>query len=279
MPSPNAKPIPNLELVSEIENFNYSPTSLNDYLETYSEWIRNSRHNNISGLDHFKFKSFIHGTIQCFDHFYLKHCKRRFRFYKGEFMYHRASMKYNLEWKYLNDSDLEKNDAVIISVPFSDTGSAHVDLKPLLERCEELKVPVLLDLAYLPIAQNINIDVNFSCIDSICTSLSKAFDGAQYIRAGIRLQRQNLDDGIDVFNSVNMVPNHSMAVAIHLMKKYSIDYNWNTYGEIYKEICRDLNLIETDCIIFGLSEKEYKEYNRGNTLTRVCIADDLSKNK
>ena len=48
---------------------------------------------------------------------------------------------------------------------------------------------------------------------------------------GIRFQRQSIDDGIDVFNSVEMVNNVSISLSKSLINEYSVDYNWNKYEQ------------------------------------------------
>jgi hypothetical protein len=278
MPQAGAVGIRNDKVLKYLSKFKADKNSvtLTEYLDTYKNWITASKNNSIVGLDEYNSMSFIHGTVQAFDHFYIQHYQRRFRFARGEFMYHKASMKTRIDWAWLEDDVIHSNDAVIISTPFSDTGCVHENLQSILNRCEELSVPVLLDLAYLPIAKNVNIDVRYKCIDTICTSISKMFDGAQYLRTGIRLQRNNLDDGINIFNSVNMVPNYNMSMAVHIMSKYSIDFNWNTYEKVYHQVCQELNLSTTDCVLFGTSLTEYKAFNRGNNHNRVCISNEIS---
>ena len=62
---------------------------------------------------------------------------------------------------------------------------------------------MLLDFAYYPCTKNINLDLEkFSAVETITFSISKAFYGAEFLRVGMRLQREDKDDGIDVFNSV-----------------------------------------------------------------------------
>ena len=51
-------------------------------------------------------------------------------------------------WKYINNLDIKKNDAVVISLPFSDTGSKHQDMEKLIDLCDRLNVPVLIDCCY-----------------------------------------------------------------------------------------------------------------------------------
>lgn len=274
MPNQSAKPIPQPILVENIKNYSIvGDVELNDYVKTYRKWINSGPHN-IIGLEEYSSIAFCHGTIQCFDHFYLKYSDRRFRFKKGEFMYHRTSLRYK-NWEYLND-DLSQGDALIISCPFSDTGRTPEDLEYLLSQCDELNIPVLLDMAYLPLSKGTTINVRHQCIDSICTSLSKAFDGAQYLRTGIRFQRINLDDGIDIYNSVEMLPKYDMEISIYLMNKYPINYQWQRVGDKYKKLCKEFNLQETDCIIFGTTtDDKYIAFNRGNSWHRVCLSDDL----
>jgi hypothetical protein len=270
----NAIPIPNKHVVELINSTKTDATlSVYDtYINVFDRWIKSSKNNQLKNLDLYTNKKFICGTIQAFDHFYLKYNNLRFRFFQGEFMYHRASLKHNLKWEWLNTEPLVVGDALIISVPFSDTGSMHTELTLLLDKCEELSIPVLLDMAYYPITKNININLNYKCIDTICFSLSKAFDGAQWLRCGIRYQRYDNDDGIDIFNSVDMTPRIPMQLSIALMNNFSVDYNWDIYGERYKTVCETHNLQSTDCVIFGLGNNSFNEYNRGGIVNRVCIS-------
>lgn len=279
MPSRNAQPIWNPELNQLIQDFKTSttPVSLQEYLSTFRSWITSGTHSSLNGLDAFTHTSFTYGTTQSFDHFFIKHRHRRFRFFKGEFMYHQASLKHGFYYKYLDDEGLQSYDAVIISIPFSDSGTTPINLDKIFNKCNNLGVPVLIDLAYFPLSKNLHLNLNQKCIETITASLSKVFDGAQYLRAGIRFQRENIDDGIDVANSVAMVPHHTLAAACHLMNTYPIDYNWNTYEETYKNVCKQLKLKFTDCLMFGISFDNYKEYNRGNNWNRVCISEDIGK--
>ena len=102
------------------------------------DWISKSK-NEITNLDRFKSKQFVHGTSQ-FDFFYLSNHNSRMRTLKGDFMYHQLSWRHNLDWKYIEDGDIEKNDGVIFSLPFSDSGDVHPLTNDILDRCDELKV-------------------------------------------------------------------------------------------------------------------------------------------
>ena len=99
----------------------YNDWVVKEYLNNYFEWIQESRLNNFHGLEEFNSLSFVHGTSQAFDFFYREHYGRRFRCFKGDFVYHKVSWR-GFVWKYIEDDYIDFNDAVIISLPFSDTG-------------------------------------------------------------------------------------------------------------------------------------------------------------
>ena len=63
-----------------------------DYQE-YLEWIQSSKLNNLLNLNGFKSLQFVHGTSQSFDFFYLINHTKRFRGFKGDFMYHKIMWK------------------------------------------------------------------------------------------------------------------------------------------------------------------------------------------
>lgn len=263
------------EFISSIDNTNslYNDALPNQFVNNFFDWIVSSKNNNLTGLEKFTNRKLCAGTAQTFDHFYLKHKNKRFRFFKGEFMYHSACLKNYGKYKFLEDDRLDYNDAVIISVPFSDTGSQK-NIEELLFNCYGMDIPVLLDFAYYPCTKNIEINLDkFSAVETVCFSISKAFYGAEFLRVGMRLQRENNDDGIDVFNSVEMVNRCSINIANKLISNYSVDYNWQKYKEVYEKVIKENNLLETDCIMFGLGGHEYADYNRGGDVNRVCVSE------
>jgi hypothetical protein len=276
MLSKNAIPVPNGAMRNIIESTKVKDVDCNDqYIETFSNWITASKNNQLLNLDLYKNRKFCHGTIQAFDHFYIRYNTRRFRFFKGDFVYHRVVAKNRLSWEWLDDATLDSNDAVIISVPFSDIGDTHPKLKSILDQAELKKIPVLLDCAYYGITKGINLDLGYSCIDTLTFSISKAFDSAQYLRCGIRFQRENFDDGIDIQTDALMLPRASMQKAIALMENFEADYNWNIHGLKYYQVCQQYNLQPTNTVIFGLGNDKYFDYNRGGNVNRVCIANAL----
>jgi hypothetical protein len=246
------------------------------FVDKFDEWISLSKLNTLSGLQNFKYKTFTAGTSQVFDSFWMRNHNRRFRCFKGEFFYHKANWKKFHDWKYLEEDTIEKNDAVVISFPFSDYCKQHPKMIEVLEKCELLKVPVLIDCAYYVICKNLNFDFSkYECIEDITFSVSKGFYLGNKIRAGIRYSKTFTDDNIDIMNEWNQVNHISAYLGYELLSKFSSDYAFNKFESKQKEFCKENNLTPTDCVSFAYGGDEYNELNRGTEVNRLCISDQI----
>jgi len=280
----NTLPIKNSEIISFVKktdtnNFLFNALQnleLRDqFLNEYFSWVKTSKLNALKGLDQFKNLSYVHGTSQSFDAFYAENKNRKFRCFKGDFFYHALSWRNNYEFSYLDDEKLDKNDAVVISIPFSDNGYIHPDTPQVIETCNKLEVPVLIDLAYYNLARGINFNLDEPCISTITFSLSKGFYLVDRLRIGMRCKREFNDDPVDVFNSFDMFNKAGAALGLEILKNFSPDYNQNKYYEKQKEICSNFNFEISNCVVFGLGDKNYSKFNRGARWNRVCISNFL----
>ena len=274
-----AKPVVDYKIKKFIYNLDavrdlYNAQIQSNFVDNFYSWISSSKLNSLVGLDQFTNRKLVAGTAQAFDHFYWRHKNRRFRFFKGEFMYHSAVLKHGGNWAYIEDDVILSNDCVIISIPFSDRGGIHYDMETVLHYCTGMNIPVLLDFAYYPCTKNINLNLNdYPTVETITFSISKAFYGCEFLRVGLRLEKEDTDDGVDVFNSVEMINRVSLSIANSLIQEYPVDHNWMTYNTEYYQVCKEQNLEPTNCIMFGLGGEEYADYNRGGNVNRVCISE------
>ena len=256
------QPIPNQNHENFFNSINpskflYDSKITEGFLELFVKWLKNSKNNEIKGLDDFSVLKFSNGSVQIFDHFYLKNHEKRFRFFKDEFMYHKAVCKHGLNYEFMENDLINSDVAFLISMPFTRKGFIHPELINILNQCEKLKVPVLLDFCHLPVSKNVFIDLKeYSCINTLAFSFSKMLWGAEHLRIGIRLQKKDDDDGIDVFNSVGMINRMSVGIAKEIIKNFELDYNWNTYEERYNNYCSDNNLTFTNNILYGIKNNE-----------------------
>tara|TARA_E500000331_G_scaffold263625_1_gene254630 strand:+ start:3622 stop:4503 length:882 start_codon:yes stop_codon:yes gene_type:complete len=280
-----SRPIPNSEVFNFVgkalkQQYLYDKNVVDVFLHTYHEWLQSSKLNTLHGLDKFDKLGFVHGTSQAFDFFYAENKDRRMRCFKGDFIYHGVTWRNNYpNWKYLEDDEILANDAVIISLPFSDYGAEHPDMQSILDKCDELHVPVFVDCAYYSIARNINFDLNRECIKGVTFSLSKAFYGAERVRIGIRCKKEYNDDPVDLFTSMGMISKISAGVGLELCNEFSPDYNHEKYRLSQIDICKKLNIEPSDCVQFGITDENHKDfgdYDRGSRWRRVCISKLLS---
>ena len=244
------------------------------FVDTFNEWIRGSKLNNIKGL--LNYKTFIAGTSQAFDTFWMRHHDKRFRCFQGEFFYHKANWKKFHKWEYIDNRSIAWGDAVVISYPFSDYCKEHSEMKNILDRCEKSKVPVLIDCAYYVIAKDLDFDFsNYSCVEDIVFSLSKGFYQANKLRAGIRYSRYFRDDNIDMYNEWEQLNHVGAYLGTKLLNEFPPDYAVNLFKDRQLKYCEEHNLKPADCVSFAFGDIKYNDLNRGTDVNRLCIADQI----
>jgi hypothetical protein len=267
-----ARPIQSASIAEWYQQYSYTSKTIEEYTTVWRDWLEKSNNKLLLGLDQFGYSDYTQGTSQTFDHFLLKHHNRNIVVFPGEFLYHQCA------GRSLNFSNnITNKSALLISIPFSDFGKIHYKLHDTLHLCNQLDVPVCIDLAYWGISKNIQLDLDkFPCIKEVTASLSKPFYTLEQHRVGVRFCREYANDGISMTNEVDMYNSYSVGLGIHYMEKFSCDYMWETYNDSYYKVCKELNLQSTDTVIFGLGGDEYKECNRGIPgNNRVCISNSL----
>ncbi len=164
------------------------------FLKAYFKWIKSSKLNDLRNLNKFSFCCFSNGSSQVFDFFYSKFKDRNFRMLKGDYAYHAISWRNHFpSWSFVNNYNLKKNDALVISLPFSDTGSKHPEMEKLIKICNKKNIPVLVDCCYFAMCKGIDFNFDNKCIKAISFSLSKAFPVSR-LRIGMRLTKEDDDD-------------------------------------------------------------------------------------
>lgn len=261
----------NYTLANEFMEEVNSPTIVDQFLTNYVSWLKGSALNKLSGFDNFKYPCYANGTTEVFDKWYIRHQGRRLRVFRGEYMYHYATYR-NLDMpiKWLEDEPLDRNDHVIISLPFADSGNIRHETMSTLNSALVLGVPVLIDAAYLGLTNALEFDFSHPAIDTIAVSLSKTFPVAN-LRIGMRLMREDFDDGLDIYHKTGYQNRWGAALGNKLITNYGIDYNAICYEHWQKIKCKELNLQQSKTILFGLGGPEWKQYNRGGLYNRLFL--------
>lgn len=252
-------------------------TTLNDgdiqskFLHGYQQWIASSKTNTWIGLQEFECAVFANATTEVFDKFYLKHARRRFRCFRGEYMYHILSWRNCFpNWIYIDQAPLHPMDAVVISYPFSDTGGKHAGLDDLLDQCSSMGIPVLLDCAYFGLCQGLTFDLTWPCITDVSFSLSKSFPLAN-ARIGMRLTRRDDDDPLFVINKTNYTNRIGSMIGLHMIENFSADYIPQRYRDLQHQWCQKINAKPSDSVIFGLGDSNWSRYDRGAGNNRLSF--------
>ena len=242
-----------------------------EFCENYKKWISNNTLNTIRGLDDFPFACYSNGTTEAFDKFYIKNRTRRFRCFRGEYVYHRLVWRNSWpDWTWLDDECLDQNDAVVISLPFSDTGGKHRLHEALLEQCTEKGIPVLVDCAYFGICANIDFNFNHPCITDITFSLSKVFPVA-HARIGMRLTRTDDDDGMFVTNKIGYINRFGPQLGLELISKFDSDYVFNKYRQKQLDLCHRYKVTPSNTVLFAIGDSTWSDYNRGTDTNRLSF--------
>ena len=246
-----------------LKDIMYDENITNEFLDCYLRWIKSTELNSIKGLENFKYKCYSNGTTEAFDKFYLKHKNRRFRCFRGEYLYHRLSWRNNHpNWLFADDACLEENDAVVISLPFANTGSKHKLHEAMLDICDEMNIPVMVDCCYLGISSGIDFNFNHDSIQEVVFSLSKTFPIA-HTRIGMRLTREDDDDTLFVLNKNNYVNRLGPYIGKSLIENFGPDYIPTKYKKAQQIICKHFEIDCSDTVLFGISPKDkFIEYSR-----------------
>ena len=240
-----------------------------EFTSTFIDWI-NKTNNSIEGIDDLKYAVYSNGTTEGFDKFYQNNSDRRFRCFKGEYLYHKLAWR-EKDWAFIEDDDILENDAVVVSLPFADTGFKHSAQDEILDICSFLGVPVLLDACYLGISSNVDYNFTWPCITDVTFSLSKVFPVA-HARIGMRLTKTDTDDMLFVYAKQGYINRIGAKLGINLMRNFSSNYIFNTYREKQLSMCKDLDVTPSDTVVFGIDYKGiYSEYNRGTNSNRLGL--------
>jgi hypothetical protein len=158
-----------------------NPTLKEEFFSMYLKWIKDCTVSPVTGLEQFSQIYFVNGVTQSYDIFFWEHKGKRFRTAKEDYPYVRLSVK---NWVYLEDDDLQENDAVVLTCPFYENGGIPRNFYQLLDRCLELDVPVMIDAAYFGTCYDISFDYSHPAIEMVSFSLSKCLSLFPY-RIGI----------------------------------------------------------------------------------------------
>jgi len=258
--------IPWIAAMPDVSSCIHDHFVLPEFESQFGKWLLDHHYNQLLGLDGFE-PDMSQGATQAFDSFLLRHSGRRVIFLSGEYFYHVVICNAaGREFAYVNDDqDIKPNDCMIISVPFCDTGSKHPRTDLMLERCDTLGVPVLLDCAYWTLSREMLLDLSHPCIETVAFSLSKTWPIA-HARVGMRYTRSHVRDGQKLLKRLEYNNRLSAAVGLHVIRNYRSDYLIDKHWQNYVILTDELALTPGNSVIFADADPSWHQYSRRSLL-------------
>lgn len=281
-PATPVKDVPCRRLIAEL--------CLDEYLSNYEarldvsglyqdflEWLHGSKRVEFTPPPTFQ-PLMCSGITDAFHDFYIRFAQKDLFVLRGEYPYHKdvwSSLEKPIH--YLDSTSLHENACVILSIPFSATGSVHPQSHAILKECSRLNVPVFLDLAFLGLGAVVSMNefLEYSCVDTLAFSLSKMFALGR-IRAGWMWTRSKGGTNyiLNQWKYNNWLGHY---VAQHCMRHFSFDHMSEKYTPLQRELCADLGLEPSESFLFGLGGPEYNAFSRQGTANRVCLSSLLEQ--
>ena len=208
-------------------------------------WLTSSTLNTLTGLNEFSRKDIIIGCTHYIDSLYMKH---PVQVLQGDYKYHeRLGNTYSIPGQLL------PNVPLIIALPFPSRGDIHPEMDAILDECVEKNIPVHIDGAWVTCCRGITFNFSHPAIESVAISLSKGL-GLGWNRVGLRWAKQSGPDAITIMNDFRMNNRALVIIGLHFIRKFPIDYLWNTHLEKYKQVCKDFELTPTNSIYLAMND-------------------------
>ena len=223
----------------------------------FENWIHSSKQQ-VKGLPGNSY--IVSGLTDAFNQTYALYNK--IGIFNGEYGYHKMVLGNRVTF------NLEEADAIIVSHPYSADGmSAHDKLK----LADSYNKPIFVDCAMFGICHNIDFDfTSYKNIHSVGFSLSKSF-GTGRRRVGLLYTIDQYPAAI--YSDWNYPLLSSAEFHYNLIDTLSPDSTVNKYLSIQLAICKELEVVPSNTVIFGLDyTNRYDEFKRGN-VNRLCLSE------
>ena len=207
----------------------------------FVNWLNSHKFSTFKGLSAFPIRHIIQGCTQFIDDLYQR-CGEIQTFEK-DYKYH---WRLNNNIQYATIDNLDPKKELLIAMPFPYYGDIHPGMYDILDKCEDLNIPVHVDSAWISCIRDIEFDFDHPAIKTFGISLSKGGIGGN--RIGLRFARQEPEGAITIMNNFNMNQQPLMYIGLKFMKELGPEYFWRKYEEKYFKVCKDFNLKPTKTV-------------------------------
>lgn len=258
------------EVINFVQNCNLGrhlldPWTVKKFEAAFHAWIASGQRYRLRNLDCFQYVGFSAGTQESFINHYLFNKNRRFRVFRGDYWWHMEIWnRTGIKWSYIEHDDLRPGDTCIVSYPFALTGDKHAQFDWLIESCDQLQIPVLVDFIYLPNSDHaVDIDLAADCIKQITFSFSKTFP-VQCAKIAVRMCKESPNDPMQMSNDENICNRLSAGLALDIIERFAVDHNVIKYKTNQAKWCQYLGLKPSKVVHFALGD-DYTNHGRDHS--------------
>lgn len=251
------------------------------YVEEMREWILSSKQCGVIGLEDFEVGCVSLGVTQALDQFHdeILQQKRRLRMFRGEYPYNRDVYPFDPALDYLDDFPVERGDAIILSCPFSATGTVHPRMGEILEQAFQLNVPVFIDSAWFGTCGGIQLDLSHPAITHVAFSLTKGLTCGNY-RSGVRWTRHKKNiirnDRLYLQQQWNHSIHLNLKIGRELMAAFNPDTQFHKYRQAQMIVCKKMGFDASPCVhIATTHHPDWQDFQRDGVISRINLRDAI----
>ena len=244
-----------ISLIADKKKWLDNPQTGKIFTDLHMQWIKNSKLNNIEGLDDFPERYIINGCTEAITEYHWMFRDRRLRLHSGEYMF-TAGLSLGDKFTWVHEDKFREGDALILSIPYAWTGNDPIDFEKTMEVCSELNIPVLLDCCFFGTCQDLDIKVNYPCVVAVCFSTSKAFATGTF-RVGT-LFAKDAPDHIKALNKFLYTPLLAAVIHTEMLSEFSADYIPTKYRKKQEEIAKEIGSSPSKTMMITNSDVPYE---------------------
>jgi len=212
-----------------------------DFIPVADHWFKSTKINQLTGWEEFSCIDVIMGCTHFIESLLIKH-SRRIQVLCNDYAYYGLLGIHGTPL-----GSLQPDMPLIVSLPNWKAADIRADWSDVLIECEQKNIDIHIDMAWMTVARDIELDLSHPCIKSFAMSLSKY--SMEWNRVGLRWCRQRTMDPITMLNHYQGDINSALtSCGVFLMNHLSRDYAWETYGQKHFEICSEFDLTPTKMI-------------------------------
>ena len=265
--APNTK-----EIVDSINSYSLQdlrlPLKTNVDIKKIQNWINQSSRITFENFDSLPHFTYTNGIVDCLNSFMLS-SETLYLPSKVYYFYREVLQDKNIKIKDLFTDQLEENSNVILELP-----SPWYDNDTIIDKIKEAKnknCNVALDLTWLP-AVNQPVSLDLTLVDQIYFSMNKTWP-IQDFRPAFRWSRKRINDAQSFQWDHCTYPKISANVFLKLINEYELDYVYNKYKPIAKNIMKTFDLSSTSVLWY--TKHQDVAHNKENPIWPYYFLDDF----